>query len=381
MRPLLRTRFDRLALPLGLLGLAAIAVHNWRLWQRDKAFLAQKADPPPLPPLREWPALPTVSVLVAAWNEAEHIERHIASFLALRYPHKELVLCAGGEDGTYDIARRCADARVQVLRQMPGEGKQRALARSFPQTTGEIIFLTDADCLLDDEAFERTLLPLAGDQTTVATGMSQPLPEQRFHPLAQYQWSNDIVWAAQMSDQANGILGRNCALLRTTIRDIGAFSAHACTGTDYVMSQQLREQGYTIRAVPGSHVKTHYPTSSLEYLHMWRRWNKNLLVHGLRYKAFSDVWAVVTAALLALTVIVLPVLTPLFGIFALMPALLLLFTASLNRVRRMLMASELSGITFSFRQALRAPFFTFLDLLAGLMAVYDSLHPRLRDKW
>ena len=68
MIPLLKTRFERLALPLGLVG-AAAALYNWRLWQRDKAFLAERADPDPLPPLAEWPHLPKVSVLVAAWNE------------------------------------------------------------------------------------------------------------------------------------------------------------------------------------------------------------------------------------------------------------------------------------------------------------------------
>ncbi|UCC53881.1 MAG: hypothetical protein JSV68_07890, partial [Anaerolineaceae bacterium] len=77
MIPLVRTRFDRLALPLGLLGIAAVAAYNWRLWQRDKSFLADRKQPEPLPPLDAWPELPLVSVLVAAWNEAAHINRHI----------------------------------------------------------------------------------------------------------------------------------------------------------------------------------------------------------------------------------------------------------------------------------------------------------------
>ena len=123
-----------------------------------------------MPPLDAWPELPLVSVLVAAWNEAAHINRHIESFLALRYPNKELVLCAGGNDGTLDLAYACAGPQVELLPQAPGEGKQRALARSFHQARGEVIFLTDADCELADEPFERTLWPVIGYGEQVATG-------------------------------------------------------------------------------------------------------------------------------------------------------------------------------------------------------------------
>ena len=67
--------------------------------------------------------LPKVSVLVAAWNEADIIREHIQSFLGLHYPNKELILCAGGEDGTYRIAREQGHTKVKVLEQQRGEGK------------------------------------------------------------------------------------------------------------------------------------------------------------------------------------------------------------------------------------------------------------------
>ena len=119
-----------------LLGLSGVALYNWRTWQKDKPTLASLQEPTALPALESWPRLPKVSVLVAAWNESAHIERHIESFQALRYPHKELVLCAGGTDGTYDMAKKYASEVVKVLEQHPGEGKQRALRKAFPQTDG-----------------------------------------------------------------------------------------------------------------------------------------------------------------------------------------------------------------------------------------------------
>jgi len=66
-------------------------------------------------------------------------------------------LAPWGEDGTFKLASRHVGPQVKVLRQAPGEGKQRALARAFDETRGEVIFFTDADCLLADETFERTI--------------------------------------------------------------------------------------------------------------------------------------------------------------------------------------------------------------------------------
>ena len=138
-------------------------------------MLAAHQASAPIPPLEWWPELPLVSVLVAAWNEGERIEQHIQHFLALRYPNKELILCAGGQDGCYEQALAYQSAsQVRVFEQQAGEGKQKALHRCLPYTKGSIVFLTDADCLLDDEAFERTLYPVVAGNTQVCTGSSQP---------------------------------------------------------------------------------------------------------------------------------------------------------------------------------------------------------------
>ena len=119
---------------------------------------------PVRPPDSSLPSTPEVSVLVAAWDEKDSIRDHVESFLALRYPQKRLVLCAGGDDGTYEIADGYAGQNVVVLRQPPGEVKQRTLQRCLDQGARGIVFLTDADCLMTDEAFERTLKPIVSGE-------------------------------------------------------------------------------------------------------------------------------------------------------------------------------------------------------------------------
>jgi cellulose synthase/poly-beta-1,6-N-acetylglucosamine synthase-like glycosyltransferase len=380
IRRLKRRANDR-AVPLLLLGLAGVTLQTWRLARRDRAALARAASPAPAPAWETWPARPSVSVLVAAWNEAAAIDDHLRSFCALRYPHKQLVLCAGGDDGTFERACRWANLQVVVLEQQEGEGKQQALRRCLPYATGAVIVLTDADCLLSEPAFCRLLAPLATGASRVVTGTSEPYAAQRGCALVQYQWLTDLAWSAQLPETVDGVLGRNCALLRPVLDEIGGFDAPVRTGTDYFMSRQLARAGHAIRAVPDSRIATRYPDSARAYLRMWRRWNKNLLIHGPRFGAWRDVRGVASAYLVYSAGLILALLAPLLGPAAAVPPLLVLGLASSSRARRVVAGARLAGGTLPWGLLARVPFYTCLDMLAVLLAGHDAVRPGRRARW
>ena len=369
------------ALPFGAAGLAFVSWHNWQQWRRDKEAFANRSQNAPSPTVEAWPTQPKVSVLVAAWNEAAHIERHIQSFLALSYSHKELILCAGGEDGTYALARPYAKDNEIVMEQQSGAGKQRAVRRCFAQASGNIIFLTDCDCVRDDESFVYPIEPIAQGHFEAVTGRSQPLNEQRRNPLVQYQWYIDLEWSRHLPKVVDGVLGRNCALSRTALERIGAFNAPAETGTDYVMSRRLTQQDIAICAETRSVVATEYPSDARSYLRMWRRWNKNLLIHGLRFWAWNDVRGVAIAAVLYSGMTLLIVLAPLVGPIALVTSLLLFATAGLNRLRKVASGASIAYAGLTPQLVAQVFVSTALDMLAVLLAVRDALHPTHRTRW
>lgn len=337
--------------------------------------------PPLLPPLETWPAHPFVSVLVAAWNESGNIDRHIRSFLRLRYPTKELILCAGGQDGTYEIARSYTRSNLYVLKQNSGEGKQKSLRRCYQEAQGSIIMLTDADCAFSDDSFQRLIFPFVQDNAQVVTGISEPHFEQRNNLLVQYQWFNDAVWASNMPEQVDGVLGRNCAISREVLEAVGQFNADVSTGTDYYLSRLLTSQGFQIHAAPSSRVTSQYPMTAREYLNMWRRWNKNLLIHGMRFGTWREFEGVIISSILACLVILPLFLIPIIGLIALFVPFFLLITASVKRYRRLILGSRLAGVSLPWRLMVETPYFAFLDFLAAICAVYDSLHPNRRTKW
>ncbi len=101
---------------------------------------------------RALPLLPTFTAIVAAWNEESNLNRHILSFKSLERSDCELIISAGGTDGSYAIAKSFAGPNIKVLEQLPGEGKQRALQNCLESASHELLYFTDADCDFDARA-------------------------------------------------------------------------------------------------------------------------------------------------------------------------------------------------------------------------------------
>ena len=112
-----------------------------------------------------------MSFLVAAWNEEATLQACIEAILGLSYPNLEIVLCAGGADRTWEIASRLSDARLILLEQHPGDGKQKSLQRCLERSSGDMIYLLDADCRITEEAFARILGPILHREELAVTAI------------------------------------------------------------------------------------------------------------------------------------------------------------------------------------------------------------------
>lgn len=369
---------ERLAWTLSLLG---VILYNWRRWRQDEAFLAQKGKPPPWPPPHRWRTLPPVSVLVAAWNEAENVERHIHSFLALRYPHKELILCAGGPDGTYALSRRYKGPQVTILRQRYGEGKQRALARCFSLARGDIVFLTDADCFLDDEVFERTLYPVATGEEEVCSGSSRPLAQQMNNPFVVSQAASHLYTSLHKPEYVSGLLGRNCALRRMLLQASCGLEAFAPAGTDYVLAKEVLNCGARIRAVPHSRIRTRYPDSAKRYVRQQRRWLRSVAVHGWRYGAKHEMCTSLRTSLTGAIMLLLPLVGFQARPWLLRVWSLLLLQALLARLRYLCFLSSMLERPLRVGDVVWQGPLLLLDFVAWTQPLADYVRKRNMWEW
>ena len=116
---------------------------------------------------------PTVTIIIAAYNEAEHIERTVKNKLELNYPADKLeiiVVSDGSEDGTDEIVQQFSSDQVRLLRQQPRAGKTSALNLAVEQATGEILVFSDANSLYAVDALQQLLANFSDQTVGYVTG-------------------------------------------------------------------------------------------------------------------------------------------------------------------------------------------------------------------
>lgn len=125
----------------------------------------------------EWP---NVTILIAAFNEAEVIEATVRNKLTLDYPKEKLrvlVVSDESEDGTDGIVRSINDERVTLLRQIPRAGKTSGLnlAMAYLEennllTEDEIICFSDANSIYADDALKKIVGNFSDSKVGYVTG-------------------------------------------------------------------------------------------------------------------------------------------------------------------------------------------------------------------
>ena len=101
---------------------------------------------------------PNVTILIAAYNEADNIESTLKNKLSLDYPKEKLeiiVISDSSNDKTDDIVNQYEEKRVKLLRQEPRAGKTTALNMAVPEAIGEILVFFDANSIWAKDALKK----------------------------------------------------------------------------------------------------------------------------------------------------------------------------------------------------------------------------------
>lgn len=119
---------------------------------------------------------PSVTVLIAAFNEEREIERTATNKLSQDYPAERLdiiVVSDGSTDRTdaivKDLARQTG-GRLRFLRQEPRQGKTQALNMAVAEASGEILVFADANSIYAPNAIRRLMQNFADPSVGYVTG-------------------------------------------------------------------------------------------------------------------------------------------------------------------------------------------------------------------
>jgi chlorobactene glucosyltransferase len=220
---------------------------------------------PRLGSAKKWEdALPRVSVLIPARNEAGVIRETVQSLAAQDYPYLEvIVLDDNSTDGTADLARS-ASRKIRVLKgeELPEgwAGKNWACHQLAKAATGEVLVFTDADVRWADGAVtalvtqllrsQADLLTVWPTQTTITWAERLTVPLMSMVVLAYLPlWGVHHV-ASPLFGAANG---QCMAWRRAAYQKIGGHEAVRSTVLeDVTQARMVKAAGMTLRMADGA---------------------------------------------------------------------------------------------------------------------------------
>jgi len=115
--------------------------------------------------------MPSLSIVVPAYNEEATIEKLLARVEALPIDKEILVIDDGSRDRTRDILTGYQGRPgYRVFFQPKNRGKGAAIRRGFDEATGEVVAVQDADLEYDPEELVRLAQPILEGRADVVYG-------------------------------------------------------------------------------------------------------------------------------------------------------------------------------------------------------------------
>lgn len=124
--------------------------------------------------------LPTVTLLIAAWNEEGIILEKIKNTLILDYPTDKIqivFITDGSTDQTPELIRPYTE--VLLLHNNERTGKMAAIKRAIPFATGEIMIFTDANTFLNKTAIKELVKHYQNEKVGAVAGEKRILVDEK----------------------------------------------------------------------------------------------------------------------------------------------------------------------------------------------------------
>ncbi|MBM1154838.1 glycosyltransferase [archaeon] len=225
---------------------------------------------------------PYVSVLVPAYNEEKVITRCLDSILEQDYPHFEVIVIAGGEDRTFELAQQYLKRGVAVIPQ-PRRGKAYALNLGLAKAQGEVIVTVDADCRLPKEWLKQVVAPLVIDPDVAAVGgWSRPTNPKGI--LVACLYAREAYESVIRQRELVVLPGFGSAYRASALKEVGGFNERVYMLIDYEVQQRLAARGFRFLRSLDAVLYREYARRLRDYVKQQLRWVRGMFRHSLRYE-------------------------------------------------------------------------------------------------
>jgi cellulose synthase/poly-beta-1,6-N-acetylglucosamine synthase-like glycosyltransferase len=200
---------------------------------------------------------PSVSILVAAYNEASIIVAKVRNALALDYPSDRLEIVIASDGSTDDTARIIQSLikteglhRIRLLNYPENRGKLSVLNESIPQLQGDIVVFSDASSMLARDALRQLVANFADEKVGAASGVYQLLRKDD----AKLGHQEDLYWKYETYlkvQEANiGALTGAHGSLYAMRKSLYPFPPVDTINDDFVIPTSVLHRGFCIAYEP-----------------------------------------------------------------------------------------------------------------------------------
>jgi biofilm PGA synthesis N-glycosyltransferase PgaC len=226
---------------------------------------------------------PPISLLIAAYNEAQCIRQTVESVLRQGYPGEVeiIVVDDGSTDGTVKVLKSLPYPQLKVL-QMAHGGKARALNHGLKNAKHELIITIDADTYLFSGALERIVARLQRDPgNTVAIAGAVLVKNSRetwVTRMQEWDYFHGIASVKRLQSLYHGTLvaqGAFSIYRKSVVIEVGGWPE--TVGEDIVLTWATLNRGNRIGFADDAVVFTNVPKTYKGFFRQRRRWARGLI--------------------------------------------------------------------------------------------------------
>ncbi len=239
--------------------------------------------------------LPSVSVLIPAWNEEVGIIKTIQSVLDTDYPRLQIVVINDGStDRTHEMVTCFIEGNERLKREgtsltylsLPNGGKARAMNSGLLEARGEIVMTVDADSVMDRNAIINMVRCF--DDPDVGGVAGNVIVGNRSKPI---EWMQQLEYvygfffkrADSLFNAVYIIGGAAAAYRREVLQKVGGFD-HSIITEDIEMSTRILSRGYKTRYAADAVIYTEGPSDWRGLCNQRLRWKYGRLLTFLKYR-------------------------------------------------------------------------------------------------
>ena len=241
-------------------------------------------------PLARPPHEPTVTLLVAAYNEEGWLGRKLENALQLDYPREKLqilVAADGSDDRTPDIARAYAERGVELSYQPARQGKMAAINRAMAMAQGDIIVFSDANNLYEPGTLRALVSPFSDPRIGGVSGAKHVLTgEDGLSASEGLYWKYEAFIKKQETrlGSCSGVSGEIFAIRRSLFEP----APPGIINDDFYQAMRLLRRGYRVIYAPQARSFERVSLTAEDEV------TRRIRINAGRYQALSQVRQLLT---------------------------------------------------------------------------------------